>query len=153
MLTAWRIIPEHRAQTAFDGEGARLYGGRWNSPGHPVVYAAESRALAALEVLVHLNAITLRPRYAMIEVTFAKSLVETLDNANVPKTLCSPIVDPETQMIGDAWLESKRTPVLAVRSAIITEEVTYLLNPQHPKFSKFKIGKPQRFSFDPRLLN
>jgi len=75
MMTAWRIVPEQWAATAFDGEGARLHGGRWNSPGKPAVYLADTRALAALEVLVHLNPAMAALRYQMIEVSFPPSLV------------------------------------------------------------------------------
>jgi hypothetical protein len=40
MHTTWRIVKRRYASSAFDGEGARLYGGRWNSPGTPVVYSS-----------------------------------------------------------------------------------------------------------------
>lgn len=52
---AWRIVKEKHAATAFSGEGARLYGGRWNSVGTSLVYTSGTKALAALESLVHLN--------------------------------------------------------------------------------------------------
>ena len=55
-ITAWRIVRARFADSAFDGEGARRYGGRWNSRGTRMVYTAGSQALAALEMLVHLDA-------------------------------------------------------------------------------------------------
>ena len=42
MATGWRIVKSRYASTAFDGEGARLYGGRWNSSGTRMVYSLES---------------------------------------------------------------------------------------------------------------
>ena len=54
-LTGWRIVPENQAASAFDGEGARLYGGRWNSVGVAMVYASQHKSLAALEVRVHID--------------------------------------------------------------------------------------------------
>ena len=55
MLTGWRIVPEDSAAKAFDGEGARLYGGRWNSVGVAMVYASQHKSLAALEARVHID--------------------------------------------------------------------------------------------------
>ena len=55
MIYSWRLVHARYVAHAFDGEGARLYGGRWNSPGRPAVYTAGSLALAALEVLVHMQ--------------------------------------------------------------------------------------------------
>ena len=54
-MLCFRIVKPGFAANALDGEGARLFGGRWNPPGHPCVYTAGSRALAVLEMLVHLT--------------------------------------------------------------------------------------------------
>ena len=58
MIRAWRIVKTRYSADAFSGEGARLYGGRWNSPGVAMVYTAGSKSLATLEVLVHLDMIS-----------------------------------------------------------------------------------------------
>jgi len=152
MITAWRIVPQQWANSAFDGEGARLYGGRWNSPGQAAIYLADSRALAALEVLVHLNPAMTTLQYQMIEVSFPTSLVQTIDLEPLAAALASPAVSPATQHAGDAWLAEARAPVLQVTSSIITEEPNYVLNPKHPKFARIKIGTSKPFAFDPRLL-
>lgn len=152
MITAWRIVPQQWANIAFDGEGARLHGGRWNSPGKPAVYLADSRALAALEVLVHLNPSMAAQCYQMIEVRFPASLVQTIDLEPLGDALTSPSVLPATQHAGDAWLSEGNSPVLQVVSSIISEEPNYVLNPKHPKFTRLKIGKARPFSFDPRLV-
>lgn len=152
MITAWRIVPLSWADTAFDGEGARLYGGRWNSPGQAAVYLADSRALAALEVLVHLNPAMTALKYQMIEVSFPKTLVQMIDIEPLGAALTSPSVHPATQHAGDAWLTEASTPVLQVTSSIITEEPNYVLNPKHPKFDHITIGASKPFAFDPRLL-
>ncbi len=152
MITAWRIVPQQWVDTAFDGEGARLYGGRWNSPGQPAVYLADSRALAALEVLVHLNPALAALRYQMIEVFFPASLVQQIDIEPLAAALVSPCVLPATQHAGDAWLSDVGSPVLQVTSSIISEEPNYVLNPKHPKFTRLKISAARPFAFDPRLL-
>jgi RES domain-containing protein len=79
MPTAWRILKTSRTTAAFDCEGARVFGGRWNSPGTAMVYAAESIALAALELLVHLQASHLLASYSVISATFDEGLVEQVD--------------------------------------------------------------------------
>ena len=152
MITAWRIVPQQWAESAFDGEGARLHGGRWNRPGKSAVYLADSRALAALEVLVHLNPAMAAQCYQMIEVTFPASLVQTIELEPLAEALASPSVQPATQHAGDAWLTEAAAPVLQVASSIINEEPNYVLNPRHPKFDRLKIGEAQPFAFDPRLL-
>lgn len=152
MITAWRIVPLSWADTAFDGEGARLYGGRWNSPGQAAVYLADSRALAALEVLVHLNPTMTALKYQMIEVSFPKTLVQTIDIEPLGTALASPSLHPATQHAGDTWLTEAHAPVLQVTSSIITEEPNYVLNPKHPKFDRITIGASKPFAFDPRLL-
>lgn len=152
MITAWRIVPQQWAGSAFDGEGARLYGGRWNSPGRPAVYLADSRALAALEMLVHLNPAMAALCYQMIEVSFPASLVQQIDIEPLGAALVSPSVLPSTQHAGDAWLAEASAPVLQVYSSIISEEPNYVLNPKHPKFDRLKIGEARAFAFDPRLV-
>jgi RES domain-containing protein len=152
MITAWRIVQAQWADRAFDGEGARLYGGRWNPAGLPVVYLADTRALAALETLVHAEGSLHKVRYVRYPVTFPKQLVEMAELSGEADALASLMVSPRTQAVGQAWFERASQPVLEVLSAIIPEEVNYLLNPRHPKFDRIKIGKAEPFAFDPRLI-
>ena len=83
MRGAWRIVKEKHAGTAFDGEGARLYGGRWNSRGTRVVYTSEALSLAALENLVHLTP-TVAFKYVAIRIEFDDALVEKIALAALP---------------------------------------------------------------------
>lgn len=151
MLETWRIVTQRWAESAFDGEGARLYGGRWNSPGRAVVYLADSRALAALESLVHHPGIP-DLGYVRFPVSFKPSLVQAITTIGLEASIRSPVVTPETQAVGDEWLRHGRKPVLKVPSAIIPEEFNYLLNPAHPKFDQIEIGAAEGFAFDPRLV-
>ncbi|CAA6678667.1 MULTISPECIES: RES family NAD+ phosphorylase [unclassified Lentimonas] len=153
MITAWRIVPKNWAHTAFDGEGARLYGGRWNSQGRPAVYLADSRALAALEVLVHLNPSMVAQQYQMIEVTFPANLVQEIDITPLAAALASPSILPATQQAGDAWLTESSAPVLKVYSSIISEEPNYVLNPKHPEFARITIGDARPLALDPPLIS
>lgn len=155
MITAWRIVQAHWVERAFDGEGARLYGGRWNPEGSPVVYLAETRALAALETLVHAEGSLRKVCYVRFPVSFPRhwvELIETTELSDLSGALGACIVSPRTQAVGAAWLARGAQPVLEVRSAIIPEEPNYLLNPRHPKFARIQIGKAEGFAFDPRLI-
>ncbi|WPJ97303.1 RES family NAD+ phosphorylase [Coraliomargarita algicola] len=152
MITAWRIVQTRWAGRAFDGEGARLYGGRWNPPGLPVVYLADTRALAALETLVHAEGSLHKVQYVRYPVSFSKQLIETAALSELTDALSSLTVSPRTQTVGRDWLRRAQQPILEVRSAIIPEEPNYLLNPRHAKFDRIKIGMAEPFAFDPRLI-
>jgi RES domain-containing protein len=151
MPKAWRILKKKHADTAFSGEGARLYGGRWNSPGVPVVYTSSTKALAALESLVHLNPQMLF-KYVAIPIEFDKAVLEVLPIRTLPTDWQVEPPPPSSKAVGDDWVLKARSAVLALPSVIISGEPNYLLNPAHPDFKKISIGKPEPFAFDSRLL-
>ena len=110
-MRAFRIAD--RRFPIFDGTGARLIGGRWNSPGRPVIYAAETYAGALLEVLVHSNLGRVPKTHAAIEISIPNSIaVESVDGRSLPAW------DAEDQMasraLGDQWLRENRSAVLMV---------------------------------------
>ena len=150
MLTAWRIVPVPRLAEAFTGEGARLYGGRWNSPGVSLVYCSSTVSLAALETLVHINP-QLPRSYVLYEVRFDAALVEEISPAKIPAGWDTEPPAPASQSVGDGWAKAARSAVLQVPS-VLTREINYLLNPQHKDFRRIKIGDPKPFTFDSRLL-
>jgi RES domain-containing protein len=150
--TGWRIVPEDCAATAFDGEGARLYGGRWNSIGVAMVYASQHKSLAALETRVHIDITRILKAYKCFAFHFDDALLEVFPLPGLPADWRQEPPPPSVQRLGDAWIRSATTPVLAVPSVIIPEELNYLLNPKHPDFAKLKIDQPTDFVFDRRLL-
>ena len=152
MITAWRLVKSRHARAAFDGEGARLYGGRWNSPGTRVAYASDSVALAALEVLAHLQSTAVLQAYSLATIRFPESGVETLDLASLPADWRAFPSPPGNQAIGDRWVADRRSLVLRVPSAIVPSAGNYLINPAHPRFAAAVIEPPEQFAFDPRLL-
>jgi RES domain-containing protein len=150
MGEAWRIVKTKHAATAFDGEGARLNGGRWNSVGARVVYVSATKSLAALETLVHLK-LPVASKYVAIPLQFDNALVETFPPATRPAGWDAEPPSLASQQIGDVWAKTARSALLALPS-VITGETNYLINPAHPDFAKIKFGKPEPFTFDPRLL-
>ena len=152
LITAWRLIKSRHAATAFDGEGARLHGGRWNSPGTRVAYASDSIALAALEVLAQLQSTAVLQAYSVVSLSFPDKSVELLAASSLPARWRRFPSPPENQAIGDRWVAEGRSLILRVPSAIIPSATNFLINPSHPEFGKVVIGRPERFAFDPRLL-
>ena len=152
MITAWRLIKSRHAATAFDGEGARLHGGRWNSPGTRVAYASDSIALAALEVLAQLQSTAVLQAYSVVSLSFPDESVELLAPSSLPARWRRFPSPPENQAIGDRWVAEGRSLILQVPSAIIPSATNFLINPSHPEFGKVVVGRPERFAFDPRLL-
>lgn len=147
------MVKRRHAAAAFDGEGARLHGGRWNSPGVPVVYTAESRALAILEVLAGLESVSAVAPYVLVEVAFHDRLVEVLEPDALPGNWRKSPPPPRTQAIGDRWAHELRSAVLRVPSVLVPVEANYLLNPEHPDFPTIEIGEPVDFRLDTRLTD
>lgn len=152
MLSGWRIVKRRYAGRAFDGEGARLHGSRWNSAGRPVVYVSESRALATLEILAGLQNPAVIPAYVLIKLEFEEGVVtEVEEQGLVAEWMASPPGNA-TQSIGDRWFDAMRSAVLKVPSAVVPGEFNFLINPLHPDFRTLKIGSPEHLYFDPRIL-
>ena len=134
------------AYAALDGEGARLYGGRWNSPGHPVVYAAANPSLAVLEVLVHLDLPTeLMPDDYML------LGIEVPDVAAVETIAAAPPDAEACVTIGDDFLTRRGALILSVPSVVVPQERNVLLNVLHPSMSTVSLVSQEPFRFDPRL--
>ncbi len=151
MLTVWRLTTARRARSAFSGEGARLYGGRWNPNGVPVVYTAQTQALAVLEMMVQDEALS--ARYVMIPARIPDGVaIERIDARSLPAGWRSLHHLETTRGIGAEWARSRRSAVLAVPSAVIPAEINFLLNSLHPEFKRIRIGKPAAFRLDLRLL-
>jgi RES domain-containing protein len=153
---AYRIGVDTPAYEADDlsGTGAAVTGGRWNEKGLAVVYAAESRALACLETLVHLGASGLPFNRYLVEISVPDS-VWSAARRETPTSL--PVgwdAEPAGRVsigFGTAWLRSLRSAVLVVPSAIVAEECCVLVNPAHPDSAGISAVKARRWLYDPRL--
>jgi RES domain-containing protein len=151
MITAWRIVKRKHAKVAFSGEGAHLYGGRWNSVRVAIIYTAESQSLAALEMVVHLDSSELLGHYVVFEVGIDESLIARVEPSELPRNWRANPPPMKVQKVGDIWAEAGTSAVLQVPSAILPAEHAFLLNPRHRDFPKLVIGKPSPLRFDPRL--
>ena len=152
-MRVWRICKAEHAATAFTGEGALLYPGRWHHAGTAVVYCSESRALAALEQLVHLHRNRLPPNFVCFGVEIPDDLrIGEVRTKDLPAEWRHQPGPPELRDIGTRWAESAESIVLQVPSAVVPGEHNLLLNPRHPDFGRLAIGDPEPFAFDERLV-
>jgi RES domain-containing protein len=153
MPCAWRIVRAARVSTAFTGEGARVYGGRWNSRGTTIIYVSEHESLAALELLVHLTPLPPHGRYLSFRLEWNDKLTDHFPVKNLPPHWNAEPPDSRTMQIGDEWVRAGKSVALAVPSVLSASEVNFLLNPKHPDFKKIKISRAVEYRFDSRLLN
>jgi RES domain-containing protein len=151
MPSAWRLTKTKYLSAAWDGEGARKAGGRWNSPGVAVVYTSGTLSLALVEVLVHLSAEVL-PAYSAVPVEFADALVTAVAPGRLPRNWKDSPPPQAVQAIGAEWVATGTSAVLRVPSVVIPGESNFILNPAHRDFGRIGIGTPMPFPFDPRLL-
>ncbi|MBE8596050.1 RES family NAD+ phosphorylase [Xenorhabdus sp. BG5] len=147
-IIAYRLVKRKWLNSAFDGEGARLYGGRWNSRGRPCVYLASSESLAMLEVMVHLDDYSLLLHYALLEVKLPAEVVLHLPSEQLPEDWRDEPAPPSTAEIGDGWLESGESLALAVPSVVVPRELNYIINPAHPLFEQVT-GNAAELDFRP----
>jgi RES domain-containing protein len=150
VATFYRIVQAEWAVSAMTGEGARLFGGRWNPPGVPAVYLADSRALAALEIVVHAPREAMRLEWCLIEVEVPDKWIELPGREDLPVDWQALPSSPGARSYGGKWLKTGAL-ALSLPSVVIPEESTLLLNPQHPQAGGLKVSKPQEFRFDPRF--
>jgi len=147
----YRLVKAARRAHAFSGEGARLKGGRWNPPGYAVVYAAQSRALAVLEALVHLPLEARRMRYLIYEVTLPGKALVTCFKAATSSGWRHLSVTAASQEAGRNWIEDGKALAFAVPSVLVPQEMNYVLSVRHPQFADLRISPPEPFAFDERL--
>ena len=149
-MTLYRFTSE-RYKNDISGQGARLYGGRWNSKGIPAVYTSESISLSLLEVLAH------AVQYDDLKKSFLMTL-SVPDDASVYKIPVAKldslwITDTDyTKFIGDAFLRDNKYLLLQVPSAVVKTEFNYIINPLHKNFKKLKLVSSKLFEFDSRLF-
>ena len=152
-MRVWRICRKPYVNTALDGIGGMYTSGRWHSKGNPIVYTASSAALAALEVLVHVDPLTAPADLRLLAIELPDDLsIEVIEPITLPQGWHSVPAPAALQTIGSSWLTSGRTAALNVPSAVITVERNFLLNPRHPEVQRVRILSDEAFSFDTRLL-
>lgn len=140
-MILWRISEF----PTLDGEGGRLFRGRWHSKGRPIVYAAESSALAMLEALVHLGVDDLPPDFLIMRIEAPGAIASAKWDGPIAS-------ENATRAWGDEWLDSAITSLARVPSAIAPEGWNWLINPQHSDAKATRIVEARRWPWDPQLV-
>ena len=149
-MQVWRLC--RRKYSVFDGEGARLAGGRWNRRGTAVVYTSATLSLAVLEYFVNLPRAVAPQDLVSIAAEVPDDLpVTVVEESGLPRGWRRYPAPEALAEIGSRWAQQRATPVLAVPSAVVPREWNYLLNPGHPLFARIQIGKPEPVNLDPRM--
>ena len=152
MTSAWRICKERFAATAFDGDGARIHGGRWNERGTAMVYCASTASLAALELLVHVDVDQLPDDLVLIEARIPDGVSrQVLDVAKLPVNWRRSPGPDALKALGARWAAGLRTALLGVPSAVLPSERCLLVNPGHADSRRLLIQPAVPFALDPRL--
>lgn len=149
-MRVWRLTRARYASDPLSGRGAALAGGRWNSPGTRIGYAAASRALAALEMLVHVTRETVPPDMVFVPIDVPDRLVR--EASGLPADWADLPYGPDARRFGDRWAAEGRSLGLLVPSVVVPAERNALINPRHRAFGRARVGAPELFEFDRRLL-
>src|SRR6056297_1029767 len=152
-IEVWRITDKKYSDTAFSGEGARLWGGRFNSPGTFAVYTSGSLSLALLEIIVQTNDRSNLKKKVLHRASIPQNLI---DNPSINKLPGGWDRIPATnisQYYGDEWLRKGTNPVLKIPSVVVPLEYNYVINPAHKLFSSIDITRAEPLPVDPRFFN
>lgn len=148
-MDVWRLA--RRRHAALDGEGARLAGGRWNSPGRPVVYTSASLSLAAIEYLVHTSPDLVPADLTAFRIRIPAAVpVGALPWGDKPPAGWARDIG-RCRRAGDAWLEAGAEAVLRAPSAVIPGEWNYLVNPVHRQAGRIRVVAAEGFRYDARV--
>jgi RES domain-containing protein len=155
-ISLWRIATDAREYEAHDlgGRGAEASGGRWNRPGGAMVYTATSVSLACLETVVHLNADDLPLNRVLVHIAVPGAVWSARQALSAAELPIGWSAIPEGKVpldIGDAWLKSASSALLAVPSAIVPEEFNVLINPAHAAAAAITATKTRPWFYDGRL--
>jgi RES domain-containing protein len=156
-MRVWRIATDTPDYVADDlsGAGAKITGGRWNRPGLAVLYCADTPSLACLETLVHLGTGDLPLNRYLVAVDVPDPVWrprEAHTAASLPVGWDACPAGKVSVDLGDQWLKSNRTAIMAVPSAIVPEDSVILINPAHPDAARITGSKTRKWLYDPRLL-
>ena len=151
-VTVYRLTKRRYQNQIFSGIGGLYADGRWTFRGHPVIYTSASISLAVLEYTLNYRRRGWVPASVLGRAIIPDKLkIDVVTRTDLPRNWSAAESPPTLREIGQRWLDSGKSAVLQVPSAVVVEEWNYILNPQHPDFKKLILQKPKTFQFDRRL--
>ncbi len=147
-IKVYRIVGKNRIDSAFDGEGSRVYGGRWNNKGISAVYTSDSLALSSLETIIHLPTYDLLENYVYFRISLDTKMVY---DSPTPVGWDERPNSSIARSIGDEWVTKNTSPAMKVPSILVPESYNFIINIHHPDYSDIRIDYPKPLIFDSRL--
>lgn len=155
-MRLYRLTQKKYADDPFNPNGAKLFGGRWNSKGSEALYFAASESLCCLEVLVHVqHNPSIIQQYDLYRIEMPEALIARLESEDLPSTWRAIPADEQTQQIGDEFLNlpAPTFAALQVPSVISPRDHNYLVNPQYPALASILATHEKlAFEFDARIF-
>jgi len=153
LTRVYRVLRAPYAHTAFDGEGAYRYGGRWSSPGTRLCYTSQHQSLAMLEYFVHLDSDDPPPDLVLASADIPDEVSrEQIKPSDLPANWTQTPAPPELARIGDEFAQRGEHCLLLVPSALAKSESNWLVNPLHADFRKLMVRAPEPLTYDPRMF-
>lgn len=152
IIPVWRICHQRHRDSAFTGEGARLFGARFNSEGIDAVYTSGSLSLSLLEVLVQTNDRSYLQYCVIFRADIPASIIDVAEKEDLPDGWDKIPHGHASQQFGDRWIRSGTSPVLRIPSVVVPVEYNYVLNPNHSDFEHIQVTQYKDAVIDPRLF-
>jgi len=147
-IAKWRYLND------LTGQGAKLYGGRWNREGIPALYSSSHLSLAVLELLANQIRQLVDESYGYIAISIPDSIqAEKVTVEELSQSWRRSEYDESTVDIGSFWLRSESSLLLSVPSAVLKQEINFIINPMHKEFKKLKIVEQSKLELDGRIYN
>jgi len=149
-MIVYRAVKAKRAND-LSGYGASLAGGRWNHKGTSVIYTSGTPELALLELTVHLDAIKIPKSIVITEIEIDSRSFIQMDPSTLKSNWPANPYPNALPDFGTQWVDSQRSLVLKVPSAIMPLSFNYIINPRHVDITKVKVTAQHPVNYDPRL--
>lgn len=144
-------LSRSRYASDLTGKGAKINGGRWNLKGIACLYTSGSRALATLEYTVNVNIEEIPRALSVITLEIPDRGIKELQVEELPGNWKDCPAPSSTKDFGSSLLKGGLATVIKIPSSVIPEEFNYILNPEHPDSTLFKILDIRDFVYDIRI--